>query len=72
MFVLAADVSLRIVAAAAAVGVVLVVLRVRSGAARQAAWSAVLLAMLTMPVLVAIVPDRRSRRALTTSRRERS
>ncbi|HUF22882.1 MAG TPA: M56 family metallopeptidase, partial [Vicinamibacterales bacterium] len=56
MFSLAADISLRIVAAAAAVGLVLVVLRVRSGAARHAAWSAVLLAMLTMPVLTAIVP----------------
>jgi Zn-dependent protease with chaperone function len=56
MFALAADVSLRIVAAAAAVGLVLVVLRVRSGAARHAAWSAVLLAMLTMPGLMAIVP----------------
>ena len=57
MFALAADISLRIVAAAAAVGLVLVVLRVRSGAARHAAWSAVLLAMLTMPVLMAIVPQ---------------
>jgi beta-lactamase regulating signal transducer with metallopeptidase domain len=56
MFALAADVSLRIVAAAAAVGLVLVVLRVRSGAARHAAWSAVLVAMLTMPVLMVIVP----------------
>jgi hypothetical protein len=56
MFGLAADISLRIVAAAAAVGLVLVVLRVRSGAARHAAWSAVLLAMLTMPVLTAVVP----------------
>ena len=56
MFALAADMSLRIVAAAAAVGLVLVVLRVRSGAARHAAWSAVLLAMLTMPILLAIVP----------------
>jgi hypothetical protein len=56
MFALAADISLRIVAAAAAVGLVLVVLRVRSGAARHAAWSAVLLTMLTMPVLMAIVP----------------
>jgi hypothetical protein len=56
MFALAADMSLRIVAAAAAVGLVLVVLRVRSGAARHAAWSAVLLAMLTMPGLMAIVP----------------
>ncbi|MEX2662672.1 MAG: M56 family metallopeptidase [Vicinamibacterales bacterium] len=56
MFTLAADISLRILAAAAAVGLVLVVLRVRSGAARHAAWSAVLLAMLTMPLLMAIVP----------------
>jgi len=56
MFALAADISLRIAAAAAAVGLVLVVLRVRSGAARHAAWSAVLLAMLTMPGLMAIVP----------------
>ena len=56
MFPLAADISLRIVAAAAAVGLVLVVLRVRSGAARHAAWSAVLLTMLTMPVLMTIVP----------------
>jgi beta-lactamase regulating signal transducer with metallopeptidase domain len=56
MFVLAAEISLRILAAAAAVGLVLVVLRVRSGAARHAAWSAVLLAMLGMPGLMAIVP----------------
>ena len=56
MFALAADISLRIVVAAAAIGLVLAVLRVRSGAARHAAWSAVLLAMLTMPVLMAIVP----------------
>lgn len=57
MFVLAADISLRIIAAAAAVGLVLTVLRVRSGAARHAAWAAVLLVMLTMPVLTAIVPS---------------
>ena len=56
MFALAADISLRIVAAAA-VGLLLVVLRVRSGAARHAAWSAVLIAMMTMPVLMAIVPS---------------
>jgi hypothetical protein len=56
MFGIAADISLRILAAAAAVGLVLVVFRVRSGAARHAAWSAVLLAMLTMPVLTTIVP----------------
>ena len=56
MFGLVADTSIRIVAAAAAVGLVLVILRVRSGAARHAAWSAVLLVMLTMPLLTAIVP----------------
>src|SRR4051812_2751176 len=56
MFVLAAEISLRILTAAVAVGLVLVVLRVRSGAARHAAWSAVLLAMLGMPGLIAIVP----------------
>jgi beta-lactamase regulating signal transducer with metallopeptidase domain len=56
MLNLAFDVSLRSLTAAAAVGLVLVGLRVRSGAARHAAWSAVLLAMLTMPLLVAVVP----------------
>ena len=50
------DHSLRIVAAAAAVGLILAVLRVRSGAARHAAWTAVLVAMMTMPMLTAIVP----------------
>lgn len=56
MFGLVADVSLRILVAAAAVGLILVGLRVRTGAARHAAWAAVLVAMLTMPVLMAIVP----------------
>jgi beta-lactamase regulating signal transducer with metallopeptidase domain len=56
MLDLALEASLRSVAAAAAVGLVLVGLRVRSGAARHAAWSAVLVTMLTMPVLVAVVP----------------
>lgn len=51
------DYSLRVVIAAAAVGLVLAAFRVRSGAARHAAWSSVLLAMLTMPALVAIVPQ---------------
>src|SRR5690349_16185517 len=56
MIGLAVEISLRVVGAAAAVGFVLVVLRVRSGAARHAAWSAVLLTMLTMPGLLSIVP----------------
>lgn len=50
------DYSLRIVVAAAAVGLVLALLRVRSGAARHAAWTAVLVAMLMMPVLTAVLP----------------
>jgi hypothetical protein len=50
------DYSLRILIAAAAVGLVLASLRVASGAARHAAWSAVAIAMLTMPVLTMIVP----------------
>jgi beta-lactamase regulating signal transducer with metallopeptidase domain len=56
MLELALDVSLRSVGAAAAVGLVLVALRVRSGAARHAAWSAVLVTMLTMPALKAVMP----------------
>ena len=56
MFGFVADLSFRIVAAAAAVGLILTVLRVRSGAVRHAAWSAVLAAMLTMPLLIAVVP----------------
>jgi hypothetical protein len=56
MLDLALDVSLRSIAAAAAVGLVLVGLRVRSGAVRHAAWSAVLVTMLTMPVLIGVVP----------------
>lgn len=56
MLLLAIDVSLRITAAAAAVGLVLLALRVRSGSVRHAAWCAVLVAMMTMPVLVAVVP----------------
>jgi beta-lactamase regulating signal transducer with metallopeptidase domain len=50
------DHSLRITAAALAVGLILAALRVRSGAARHAAWTAVMLVMLTMPLLTAIVP----------------
>lgn len=50
------DVSLRSIVAAAVVGLVLAVLRVRSGAIRHAAWSAVLVTMLTMPVLLVVSP----------------
>jgi hypothetical protein len=45
------DVSLRALAAAAAVALVLTVLRVREAAVRHAAWSAVLMAMFVMPLL---------------------
>ena len=50
------DASLRITVAAGLVVLVLTMLRVRSAAARHAAWTAVLLTMVTMPVLTAIVP----------------
>lgn len=57
MLFLAFDVSLRVTAAAAAVGVILLAFRVRSGSVRHAAWSAVLVVMLTMPLLMAVVPE---------------
>jgi Zn-dependent protease with chaperone function len=50
------EISLRALAAAAAVGLVLRLLRVRAAAVCHAAWRAVLLVMLLMPVLVSIVP----------------
>ena len=50
------DTSLRALAAALAVALVLRVLRVRAAAVRHSAWSAVLVAMLLMPVLPSIVP----------------
>ena len=50
------DISLRALAAAAAVALVLRLLRVRAAAVLHAAWSAVLLAMFFMPVLPSIVP----------------
>ena len=50
------DASLRAAAAAVAVAVVLRLLRVRAVAVRHAAWSAVLIAMLLMPVLPSVVP----------------
>ena len=57
MLLLVVDVSLRVTAAAAAVAVILLAFRVRSGSVRHAAWSAVLVVMLTMPLLMAIVPE---------------
>ena len=50
------DVSLRALAAAAAVALILCLLRIRAAAVLHAAWSAVLFAMLLMPVLPAVVP----------------
>jgi beta-lactamase regulating signal transducer with metallopeptidase domain len=57
MLLLALDVSLRVTAAAAAVGLILLAFRVRSGSVRHAAWSAVVVVMLTMPLLMAVVPE---------------
>jgi beta-lactamase regulating signal transducer with metallopeptidase domain len=50
------DISLRALAAAAAVALVLLLLRMRAAAVLHSAWSAVLFAMLLMPVLPSIVP----------------
>ena len=50
------DVSLRVLAAAAAVAVLLRLLRIRAAAVLHSAWTAVLVAMLLMPVLPSIVP----------------
>lgn len=56
LFWIAASSSLRAIIVAAAVAIILAVLRVRSGAVRHAAWTAVLAAMLLMPVLPGVVP----------------
>jgi beta-lactamase regulating signal transducer with metallopeptidase domain len=56
MLAFVVDLSVRITVAAALVGAVLWALRVRSAAARHAAWTAVLLTMVAMPILAAIVP----------------
>jgi len=50
------DISLRALAGAAAVAVVLWLLRMRAVAVLHSAWSGVLFAMLLMPVLPSIVP----------------
>jgi beta-lactamase regulating signal transducer with metallopeptidase domain len=51
------EVSWRAVLVAALVGGVLVVWRVKGGAARHAAWTAVMAVMLLMPVLIAVAPE---------------
>jgi beta-lactamase regulating signal transducer with metallopeptidase domain len=53
---IAAGSSIRVIAVAAIVAVTLVLLRVRSGSVRHAAWTAVLAAMILMPVLPDVVP----------------
>jgi hypothetical protein len=51
MFAIALETSLRAILAALCVGAILAALRVRSAAVRHAAWTAVMAAMLFMPVL---------------------
>jgi len=51
------DASIRITVAAALVAAVLWILRIRASEIRHRAWTAVLLAMLTMPVLPRLMPD---------------
>jgi beta-lactamase regulating signal transducer with metallopeptidase domain len=50
------DSSLRVIAIAGGIAGVLALLKVRSSAARHAAWTAVLCAMILMPVLPTVVP----------------
>jgi beta-lactamase regulating signal transducer with metallopeptidase domain len=56
LFQIAASSSLRIVVVAGVVAMLLAALRVRSGGVRHAAWTAVLAAMLLMPILPRVVP----------------
>ena len=55
--VLLGETSLRATAVAGAVGAILLLARIRDGALRHTAWRIVLVAMLTMPLLSAVVPD---------------
>ena len=54
---IALEASIRAAVAASCVGAILLLARVRSGAVRHAAWTAVLCAMLLMPVLPQITPE---------------
>jgi len=54
---LALEASIRAAALAGCVGVILALARVRSAAVRHAAWTAVLLAMLVMPLLPRLTPE---------------
>ena len=57
LFRLALEASIRAAVVASCVGVILVLARVRSGAVRHAAWTAVLCAMFLMPVLPHLTPE---------------
>ncbi len=54
---IALEASIRAAVAASCVGAILLLARVRSGAVRHAAWTAVLCAMLLMPVLPRLTPE---------------
>src|SRR5258708_2854750 len=54
---LALDASIRIALVASCIGAILIVTRVRNGAVRHAGWTAVLCAMLLMPVLPNLTPE---------------
>lgn len=56
LFRIAAASSLRVIILASIVAIVLAALRVRSAGVRHAAWTAVLAAMLLMPILPRIIP----------------
>jgi len=57
LFRIVLDSSLRISLVAAAVAIILITMRVRAGGVRHAAWTAVLCAMLLMPVLPYCIPS---------------
>ena len=76
LFGILLDSSLRMIAVAVGVGSILTVARVRSAGVRHAAWTAVLVSMLLMPILPQVIPAvgipipvaRTSRRARAGSR----
>jgi beta-lactamase regulating signal transducer with metallopeptidase domain len=57
LFHIALEASIRAALVAVCVGAILLLARVRSGAVRHAAWTAVLCAMLLMPVLPQLMPE---------------
>jgi len=56
LFGILLDSSLRMIAVAVGVGIILVVARVRTAGVRHAAWTAVLISMLLMPILPRVIP----------------